>query len=140
MLSWTKSLSVGVEDIDNKNKELFSKINELFIVMREGEGKAQVLKVLDTLEVYVDKYFQEEEKIQLEKQYPVDKYNIHHSKHEEFKAELKNVRRTFEATGVSAIFVISTEQRIISWWKHHIEYMDKELVEFLITNKVAAIK
>jgi hemerythrin len=131
MLNWTKSLSVGIEDFDRKNKELFSKINDLFTVMREGEGKVQVLKTLDILEPYIHKYFQEEENFQMEQKYPEYNFNMHHNKHEEFKNELRKVRTTFETTGVSAIFVISTEQRVISWWKHHIEYMDKELAEFL---------
>jgi hemerythrin len=135
MLSWTNSLSVGNEYFDNKHKEVFAKINELFVAMREGEGKASVLRVLDTLEPYLEQYFQEEEKLQLEKKYPEYKYNIHHTRHEEFKAELKRIRLSFETTGVSAIFVISTEQRIISWWKHHIDYMDKELSQFIEAHK-----
>jgi hemerythrin len=129
MLTWNETLSVGVNKIDSQHKELFAKINDLLIAMKNGSGKDEVLKTLDFLETYVIKHFDDEEELQKKNNYP--KYEIQHAQHEQFKNELKELRKTFETTGISALFVINTQQKISKWWITHIGNLDKELGEFL---------
>lgn len=131
-LNWDNTLSTGINSIDNQHKELFNRINQLLISMKEGKGKAEVIKTLNFLEDYVIKHFDEEEEIQKKSTYP--KYNMQHKQHEEFKMELKELRKVFETTGVSAIFVINVQQKMSNWWRSHIKDLDKDLGKFLIEN------
>lgn len=129
---WDESLSIGVKNIDNQHKELFSRINLLVLAMKEGKGKDEVIKTLNFLEEYVIKHFTEEEEIQKKNNYP--KYNIQHKQHEEFKNELKELRKVFETTGVSSLFVINVQQKMSKWWKSHIKDLDKDLGQYLMVN------
>lgn len=129
-LNWDNSLLTGIESIDDQHKELFNRMNQLVLAMKEGKGKDEVIKSLDFLEEYVIKHFDEEEKIQKKNNYP--KFSLQHAQHEEFKKELKQLRMVFETTGISALFVINMQQKMGQWWKNHINNLDKELGEFLI--------
>lgn len=129
-LNWDNNLSTGIKSIDDQHKELFNRINKLLMSMKEGKGKDEVIKTLDFLEDYVIKHFNEEEEIQKKNTYP--KYNIQHKQHEEFKMELKELRKVFETTGISTIFVINVQQKMSTWWRSHIRDLDKELGRFLI--------
>jgi len=131
-LNWDNTLSTGINSIDDQHKELFNRINQLLMSMKDGKGKAEVIKTLDFLEGYVIKHFDEEEEIQKKNTYP--KYNMQHKQHEEFKMELKELRKVFETTGVSAIFVINVQQKMSNWWRSHIKDLDKDLGKFLIEN------
>jgi len=131
-LNWDNTLSTGISSIDNQHKELFNCINQLLMSMKEGKGKTEVIKTLDFLEDYVIKHFDEEEEIQKKNNYP--KYSMQHKQHEEFKMELKELRKVFETTGVSAIFVINVQQKMSNWWRSHIKDLDKDLGSFLIEN------
>ncbi|WP_270565382.1 bacteriohemerythrin [Clostridium beijerinckii] len=131
-LNWDNNLATGIVNIDNQHKELFNRINKLLTAMKEGKGKDEVIGTLNFLEDYVIKHFTEEEEIQKKNNYP--KYSIQHKQHEEFKDELKELRRTFETNGTSALFVIKVQNRMSTWWKSHIRDLDKDLGKFLIEN------
>lgn len=108
--NWDETLSIGVKNIDNQHRELFDRINLLFSSIKEGKCKDNVINTLNFFEEYVIKYFKEEEEIQKKNNYP--KYNLQHRQHEEFKNELKELRKVFETTGISVLFVINMQQKI----------------------------
>jgi len=129
-LMWDSRWSVGVDKIDNQHKELFDRINKLVTAMKSGKGKDEVINTLDFLEEYVIKHFNDEEELQKQSNYP--KYEIQHREHEEFKKGLKDLRKVFETTGISVVFVINVQQRISTWCRKHIIELDKDLGDFLI--------
>lgn len=131
-LNWDDTLSTGISHIDNQHKELFNRINLLLSSMKESNGKDEVINTLNFLEEYVIKHFSEEEEIQKKNNYP--KYNIQHKQHEEFKNELKKLRKVFETIGISALFVTNMQQKMFRWWKSHIRDLDKDLGQFLMEN------
>lgn len=131
-IKWDSTFSVGDNKIDDQHKELFNRLNKLLEAMKEGKGKNEVIRTLDFLEEYVIKHFNDEEEIQKKNNYP--KFNIQHKQHEEFKNELKELRKIFENTGVSSLFVINTQQKMIKWCKNHIMNSDRELGEYLMKN------
>ncbi|MVX67211.1 bacteriohemerythrin [Clostridium chromiireducens] len=130
ILNWNNTFAVGNNNIDEQHKELFYRLNKLLEAMKEGKGKGEVITTLDFLEEYVVKHFTDEEEIQRKNNYP--KLNIQHKQHEEFKNDLKELRRTFESTGISSLFVINTQQKMVKWCKDHIMSSDKELGNFLM--------
>lgn len=129
LLEWDNKFAIGISKIDDQHKELFQCINNLLTTMREGKGRAEVVKTLDFLEEYVIKHFNEEEELQKINDYP--KYKIQHEQHEEFKNELIDLRKTFETTGVSALFVINMQQKMSKWWMNHIRDLDMDFGKFL---------
>lgn len=130
MLNWDNQLETGVSKIDNQHKELFDCINKLLVTMRDGKGKTEAIKSLNFLEEYAIRHFNEEEELQKKNNYP--KYNIQHTQHEQFKNDLKDLRKSFENTGMSATFVINVQKQMTNWWRNHIKDLDKDLGRFLI--------
>jgi len=131
-LNWDNDLSTGIENIDNQHKELFNRINQLLLAMKDGTAKDDVIKTLDFLEEYVIKHFTEEEMIQKKNDYP--KYNIQHEQHQQFKGELKKLRETFDSKGTSSLLVLNVQKEMSTWWRSHITSLDKDLGKFLIEN------
>jgi hemerythrin len=131
-LNWDNNLSTGITSIDNQHKELFNRINQLLLAMKEGKARNEIIETLDFLEEYVIKHFTEEEMIQKKNDYP--KYNIQHEQHEQFKGELKKLRETFNSKGTSSLLVLNVQKEMSNWWKSHITGMDKELGQFLMMN------
>ena len=134
MEGWTPDYLIGVESIDDQHIELFDKIIDLLMAMKEGKGKEEVIKTLDFLEEYVIKHFDDEEEIQKKSNYP--KYKEHHQQHEEFKNVLKRLRNTLETKGSSSNLAIEVQKEITQWWKLHILHSDKDLGNYLSEEKV----
>lgn len=126
---WSSKYSVGVEKIDTQHKELFNKINDFLNAMREGNGKAEVMKTLDFLEEYVNKHFRDEEQIQKNSQYPG--YSVQHEQHEEFRNKLKALRTQLENEGIDSRLVIKTQKEMCDWWNNHITKLDSQLGKHL---------
>lgn len=131
-LKWDPSLNIGVSNIDEQHKELFSRLNQLLIAMKEGKGKDEVMKTLDFLEEYVCKHFSDEEEIQ--RKYNYSEYVTQCSQHEEFKKELQKLREVFKNQGTSALLALNIQKNMITWCKNHIMILDKDLGEFLNKN------
>ncbi|WP_297430114.1 hemerythrin family protein [Clostridium sp.] len=130
-LQWDNNLNIGVNNIDDQNKKLFICINKLIYSTRMGESKDEIINLIDLLEKYVFKHFNEEEAIQNQHNYP--RYNLHSKQHEEFKNELKELRNTFEITGDLALFSLNMQEKILKKCRKHVEELDKDLGEFLIS-------
>ena len=131
-LNWDNTLATGIDSIDNQHKELFNRINKLFLSIKEGEAKDDMMKTLDFLEEYVLKHFTEEEMIQKKNNYP--KYNMQHEQHEGFKNQLKKLRENFESKGTSSLLVLNVQREMSNWWTKHIITLDKDLGKFLLEN------
>ena len=129
-LNWDNDLSTGIENIDNQHKELFDRINQLLLAMKEGKARDEIMQTLNFLEEYVIKHFTEEEMIQKKNDYP--KYNIQHEQHEQFKNELKKLRETFASKGTSSLLVLNVQKEMSTWWRNHITELDKDLGKFLM--------
>ena len=129
-LIWDKMWSVGVDKIDRQHKELFDRINLLVCSMKSAKGKEEMITTLNFLEEYVIRHFNDEEEIQKKNNYP--NYEIQHKEHEIFKNNLKELRKVFETTGVSTLFVISEQQKMSYWWRKHVIELDKDIGKFLM--------
>lgn len=131
-LNWDNTLAIGISNIDEQHKELFKRLDQLLISMKSAEGKEEVINTLNFLEEYVCKHFMDEEEIQKKYNYP--KYDIQCKQHEEFKQELKELKKVFEIKGTSALLALNVEKKMITWCKNHIMTLDKDLGIFLNKN------
>jgi len=129
MLKWNNDLTIGVVSIDNQHKELFNRINLLLESMKKQRGQDEILNMLNFLEDYVVKHFNEEEYIQEKNNYPG--YEAQCVQHQEFKEGLLKLRKIIESDGIKASSVIIIQQKICNWWINHISKEDMDLGKFL---------
>ena len=128
-IEWSDRYSIGVEEIDNQHKELFSRFNSLLSACKEGAGNMEVIRLLQFLGDYVTEHFSAEEKLQLACGYP--DYNKHHLEHEKFKHQLADLQGQLAAENSSLYLVIVTNKVLVEWLVKHITQMDIEVGKYL---------
>ena len=129
MFKWNDSLKTGYEAVDMQHMELLDRLDKLVIAMREGKGKTEINTTVDFLAEYVVKHFNDEEKIQLDNNYP--KYNEQKAQHEEFKRKLAGFREKLNQEGANIHLVVTVEREMAAWVRNHIMTLDKDLGQFL---------
>jgi len=128
-IKWTSDLSVGVTEIDNQHKEIFSRMDRLFAACSEGRGKDEVLQLLLFLEEYVKEHFAAEERLQLRHAYP--DYAVHKSEHTRFMADVERLTREFRTEGATLSLVILTNKTLTSWLLQHITKTDMAFAAYV---------
>jgi len=130
---WDQKLSVGIKEIDDRHRQLLGMLNKLRIAMTEGQGKAEIGKMIVFLEDYVVTHFNEEEQIMEQHQYPY--VNEHKQAHQVFikeLAELKEKLRVLDSHGNSTTnLAVYLERRLSDWFIDHIGSKDRKLASFM---------
>lgn len=129
LIQWTPDLAVGVKQIDDQHKELYSRINQLLEACGQGKGREAVAEILRFLEEYVVTHFGDEEKYM--KMYSYPGYTAHKSQHTLFIDSLKELKDTFAKYGPGINLIISTNHVVVDWLNNHIRQTDTKLGAFL---------
>ncbi len=129
-LTWDKKLSIGIDNIDKQNKEIFNYINKLIYHIKFENSENRIIEAFDFLENFMIKHFNEEEAIQKEKKYP--KYKLQQKEHEKLKRVLKELRSVLINQQISSTVDFYVQRKMLYFFKKHIINLDKEFGEFLI--------
>jgi len=126
LITWSKSLSVGVDEFDNQHQNLIAMINELHVAMKERKGKAAMAKIIYGLINYTSSHFLAEEIY-------FDKYNYpdsesHKKEHQLFVEKVKDVQKGF--TENRLMISIDTMDFLKDWLTNHIQGTDKKYSAF----------
>lgn len=132
MLKWSSDLSVGLVEIDDQHKELFSSINGLLGALHSNAAEAEVLKLFLFLESYVVKHFgMEEGYMDCYAMYGYQETARHKSEHKAFIRDLSEFKIDLEVAEPSAQFIEEFKKWICNWWMLHIQHIDKGLGKFI---------
>ncbi len=93
LIEWKDSYSVGVKQIDEQHKKLFSHINNLYSSMKEGKDKQMLSKLLNDLADYVNYHFSTEEKYFEEFNYA--EKDKHLSQHKQYTDKIKSFQEAY---------------------------------------------
>ena len=120
---WEKAYSVGLEEIDDQHKMMFSIINKLF----NSTCPQQVTEVIDELKEYLDVHFATEEKYMSEFNYP--ELEIHHRIHQEFREQIDQlgIDKTIDFNEASMDLL----QVLYDWIVRHILNDDKKYAPYI---------
>ncbi|MBF0345350.1 MAG: bacteriohemerythrin [Nitrospirae bacterium] len=130
-MQWDESFSVNNGLIDNQHQELFKLKNDLLGVMSEGKGKEDIAKVLKFLENYVAKHFKTEEDLMVKHNYPGMELQL--KQHKALVNAVEGYKAKFIKDGPSQSLLLSIQQELDKWLKHHIKNVDIQLGNFLKT-------
>lgn len=128
-IEWRKSLSIGVDEIDNQHKELLQRFDRLLRACEEGRGKSELSGLLSFLDEYVVRHFRDEESIQRLRGFPG--YEAHKQEHDYFIAKLRALQEEINSKGVAIHHVMETNNLLLKWLINHISKVDTELGKFL---------
>jgi hemerythrin len=128
-IEWDKSLSVGVDLIDNQHKMLIERLRKIAKAIEKKQATGEITKTLDFMVDYTDFHFSTEEKYMEKYNYP-DKEN-HILRHEEFKESLRRLVQDFQEEGATQVLSSSINTFLMNWLVKHIKGIDIGFGEFL---------
>lgn len=131
-LVWTESYSVGVCELDEHHRELFSLLNSNLksVIDKNGDSKS-ISTDLKKLHEYTITHFKAEEDLFLKVNYP--DAEAHRLEHEVFRKELQKLDAL--ADGTDDLARLKLLLFLSSWFTQHVMTADKKYVPYLKTRK-----
>jgi hemerythrin len=127
-LVWTKTYSVGVRELDDHHRELFSLLNSNLKSVLDKNGDSKTIATdLKKLHDYAIYHFKAEEDFFLKINYP--DAEVHRLEHEEFKKEL--LKLDVLADGTDDLARLKLLLLLSSWFTQHVMTSDKKYVPYL---------
>lgn len=117
---WDRSLSVGIETIDNQHQRIIEYINELEFALREND-RDTVGAIIEKMVNYTLTHFSFEEAVMEHARYKLIKE--HRLVHESFTRQIKEYRRRFNAGEDVSRQLLSV---LRSWLINHIKRDDQD--------------
>jgi hemerythrin len=131
-MEWSDKFSVGIATIDSQHRELFKRINDLVVAIKERRCKEEIDKTIRFLEDYARVHFSEEEKHMRRTHYPGYEEQIEeHRQYLAGIADLKLRASLPRVPGSSYDLSATTNQMVVDWIVKHILKVDMKFAEFL---------
>ena len=131
--TWNRELETGNTLIDTQHRQLIDAINNLLEACRTGKGRAELDKTITFLNSYTNKHFSDEEKLQLQYQYP--DYQNHKKMHEQFRIVVRDLTDQLRANGPSIDLVGKVNNSIGNWLINHIKTQDTKVAAHIRSAK-----
>ncbi|MDR1579191.1 MAG: hemerythrin family protein [Synergistaceae bacterium] len=122
---WDDGMKIGYTEIDAQHKGLFDFMSGFFSSSGGRMEREEVEKILDYLEAYTQVHFSDEERIQVENNYPG--YTQHKRYHEEFKIVVRGLRADLEREGPTPELIAQIDMAVGSWLVDHIQTQDMKI-------------
>ena len=125
-MEWTEDLAVGITKIDEQHRELFKRINNLLLAIREHRCKAEIDETIRFLDDYARFHFSEEEKRMEEAGYGgLQEHKLQHAVYLKNISELKQQSSLPRESGMSYELSVTATQMVVDWIVVHIMKTDK---------------
>ncbi|MDR2706059.1 MAG: bacteriohemerythrin [Planctomycetaceae bacterium] len=127
--TWSKDLETGNPLIDSQHQQLIKAVNDLLDACSTGQGRDKLHQTLDFLVSYTVKHFGDEEKLQLQHQYP--DYVNHKNLHEHFKVFVQDLVTQMKTAGPTTSLVSKVTFGVGDWLVNHIKREDIKVATFI---------
>ncbi len=131
LFSWKDDYATGCEIIDNQHKKLFDIINELFTAFEGAFAESQVPRILKELEEYTIYHFSTEERLFVEKNYPLK--DQHKQEHDHFIQKIRKFKLDLES-GQNNLLAFDVMITLKDWLIGHILGSDHKYIPYLCKN------
>ena len=127
-LTWTEEYSVGVKELDDHHRQLFSLLNNNLKNVIDKNGDLKTIGAdLKKLQEYTITHFKAEENLFLKINYPDAKAHLH--EHEEFRKELRKL--DILADGSDDLATLKLLLFLSTWFTKHVMTVDKKYIPYL---------
>ena len=130
-IDWSKIYETGHPVVDGQHRKLFKLINDLNIALSKQDSKHLITDIIDKLSAYVATHFQTEEDLMKATLYP--DYLVHKQEHDNLKEQAEKLIKLFNFGKVDLTATISSF--LSDWLKHHIQEVDKKMIDWLKVNE-----
>jgi len=131
-MEWDEKFVTGIRTIDSQHKELFRRINNLVVAIKEHRCKAEIDGTIKFLDDYARVHFAEEEKYMRETNYGgVEQQRADHKRYLAALAALKKEASLPRVTGSTYDLSATTNQVVVDWIIDHILKLDMKFGAYL---------
>jgi hemerythrin len=117
-----------VPEIDQQHRELVNLVSRLNDVLKKGESRETIYKIIDDVIAYTRFHFANEERLMAEYGYP--EIETHVNMHKQLVNEALQLKKKLDHVGVS---------EFLDWFNHwpfanilaHIQYADNQIKEYI---------
>ena len=124
LILWSEELSVGISEIDEQHKKMFSIINDLFHAIKQSATKERIQTIIDELVSYADYHFSTEEKYFADFQY--EGTEEHKQKHVAYKETVARFENEFSKGDI--LLPMTMLDFLEDWWIGHISSEDRKYI------------
>lgn len=122
-LIWNDTYSVGVKEIDDQHKKIFTIINSRFDLMKNADNDEKLKAILKELSDYASYHFATEEQYFM--QFSYDKTIEHIAHHDAYKKAMQEF--TLKLTNENKLVVAyALMDYLVGWWINHVTGADQE--------------
>lgn len=126
----TPDLTTGNALIDSQHRLLFEAVNRLMDACSTGQGREQIQATLTFLNDYVTKHFRDEERLQMQTNYPG--YADHKKFHEGYRHQLSLTSQQLLQEGPT-VRALGELNRVVATLVTHIRSEDRRLARHIQT-------
>lgn len=115
---WNEMYSVGVKELDDQHKKLFTLISEIEQMSTKEDYKTAVYIALDELMEYVMIHFHTEEIYMKSAEYP--EFDAHYKKHQKISQDVNERVNYMMNKETTALDLVKIHNFLVEWLKDHI--------------------
>lgn len=127
-ITWTESLSVKIDSIDDQHKKLIDMINDFYDSINKRTNNENILWLISGMKSYTVMHFDKEEILMKQFQYPY--FEEHKKEHEDFIANVNALEEKIKKETLIISFEITNFLK--DWLKNHIQHTDKRYTQFFL--------
>lgn len=130
-LAWHEEYNIGVDEIDEQHRELFSRANQLLHTFDNNGDSRDIEALLEFLSSYVVQHFNAEEKLMEAHDYPFTaNQKFQHEKLKEYFSKIKN--ELINGSEEDRFYTVFRFQLlVVDWLANHTSREDRHLGRFL---------
>ena len=132
---WGECLTTGVMAIDEGNRELMLRVEQVIDACGEAGRPGAVVECMDTLSGFMIRHFSEEERLMKQRGYPGMKE--HKMQHTAFLVELLGLMDTLDREGASQSFVGAARALLVDLLTDHVFMYDWDVGRYMRMDRAA---
>ena len=129
---WKNRFKVGISGIDQQHEELFCKVADFLLAMRQDgaweEKLPQVKSTMEFMAQYVITHFHDEENYQQTINYPLREE--HRQLHEAFRADMQSSIQRLEQENYPEVLVQELGGKLLTWLINHVVAVDLKMAHY----------
>jgi len=129
-ITWSESLSVKIESIDDQHKKLIEMINDFYENISKRTNNENIIVLIDGMKKYTIEHFSYEERYM--KQFGYPEYEQHKQEHDNFIARVTVLEEKFKKGTIILSYEITSFLK--DWIKYHIQNSDMKYTSFFKNN------
>jgi len=124
-INWNKSMSTGVQSLDDEHRQVIAWLNKLLEAMLQGKGHAEIEGLLDKINRYTAIHFRHEEECMARYKCPAAQKDA--ADHARISKVLAALNAEYERDGATTQLTVRLQTEGIRLFVGHIRRIDTQL-------------